>query len=132
MMGHYRHLFNALRGRHGEWTLFAVLRRPRKCLGRWNVVVAAPWMPQARMFDDTRLILATLHEVATPQQVFDSGAFILTNPDQIAATAGQLLAGRPIDRPVGRVRRRDVDFHGLAYSRGYVWAANLPAAVPAA
>lgn len=134
MMGHLRHVFNALRDRRGEWTLFAVLKRPRRELARWNVVMAAPWMP-TRSFDDTRLFLGTFHEVAAPEESRElGGVFIFHDSAQIAGAAATLLAGRAIEQPVGRVRRTNFSFRSRSISRGYVWAANLPtaAAVPAA
>ncbi len=133
MMGHMRHLFNALRRRHGEWTLFAVLRRPRKVSGRWNLVVAARWLIKSRLFDDMRLILDALHEVAAPEGMSEiGGVFIFSEPDQVADAADVLLNGRSIQRPVGLVRRKNFYFRDRSVSRGYIWAANLPTPASAA
>ena len=133
MIGHMRHLFGVLRERRGEWTLFAVLRRPRPALRPWAVVAAAPWLAGLKPFEDMRLILDTLDEAASPAEVAEvGGVFILTDPAEIVAAAQTLLAGRPIDSPVGLVRRSHFDFRSRAIRRGYVWAANLPVASAAA
>ena len=136
MIGKLRHLFESLRQEHGEWTLFAVLQRPRRAVRHWDLVMAAPWLPNDSRSTDLGMMFEKLDEVSTTQEQADIGIVLrLRDPADIADAAAELLNGRPIDHPVGLVRRRNFDFRGQSLRRGYVWAANPPvpvAAVPAA
>ena len=135
MIGKLRHVFDSLRREHGEWTLFAVLERPRRAVAHWDLVVAAPWLPFTTKPDDLEMILEKLNEVTTPWERMDFGIILIVRePAAIEAAARSLLDGRPIEHPVGLVRRRNFAFGGRLLRRGYVWAANppKPAAVPAA
>jgi hypothetical protein len=137
MTGVLRHVFEALRVRRGEWTLFAVLYRGRRELEPWDIMVAAPWITDSQRLQATGEILGVLREVATPKELNDLGMVVrLTSPDQVATAARELLNGRSIDHPVGLVRRKNFVFSGQSLRRAYIWAVNLPeptaAATPAA
>jgi hypothetical protein len=137
MIRHLRHVFESLRREHGEWSLFAVLQRPRRAVSHWDIVVAAPWLPYNTKLDDLKMIFAKLDEVTTPLERLDLGiVLILRERSDIAGAAESLLDGRSIDHPVGLVLRKNFDFRGQRLRRGYIWAANpaliAPPAVPAA
>ena len=137
MIGMLRHVFDELRRQYDEWTLFAVLQRRRKAVRHWDLVVAAPWLPDDSRSTDLEMILAKLDEVSTLDDRMDVGIILrLRDPIDVADAAAELLGGRPIDHPVGLVRRKNFDFRGRTLRRGHIWAANLPtaaaAAVPAA
>ena len=124
MIGKFRHVFDSLRQEHGEWTLFAVLQRPWRAASHWGVVAAAAWLPQGRL-RDLDVILGKLNAVSTPEERTDLGLIrLLHRPADITAAINVLLNGRAIDRPVGLVRRKNLDFMGRRLHRAYVWAAN--------
>ena len=135
MMGRLRHLFDALRRRRGEWTLFAVMYRGRRELRPWDLIVAAPWFSDAHRTRDRGEIVETLREVSSIHEMADLGmVLMLIDPADVETAARTLLNGRTIDHPIGLVRRKNFTFGGQLLRRGYIWAANLPepAAVPAA
>ncbi len=127
MIGRLRHVFESLRQRKGEWTLFAVLQRTWRQGSDWDLVLSAPWLPAATRMQNRGLISDTLREVSTPHEMTELNiVLLLTDPADVAAAAGSLLNGRAIAHPIGLVRRKRFDFRGQTLRRGYVWAANLP------
>ena len=58
----------------------------------------------------------------------ESGAALQRAGETSRLQAAQVVRDRPIDHPVGLIRRKGFDLSGRYFRRGYVWAANRPTA----
>ena len=73
-----RQVEQALAHKHGPFTVFALLEREDK-VGRWDVVVSAPWLGTA--MKDIRLVAKQVTTLLSPQEVVQVSRIVPLPPE---------------------------------------------------
>lgn len=116
----FRKAMHRIASRKGDFTLFALFRRANG-LGRWDLVVSAPWLEKgkSKAFGELVDLLA---------KSIDKGSFLqLARVEPIPGnnpTLKSILADFPVDD--GERRLRNADLFGLEIAEAIILRAKRP------
>jgi hypothetical protein len=128
LLNKYREIEAEVAREKGEFSLFALLQREDAFGGKWDLVVAAPWIGEGRLktlnyLADKITSRLTIEELLSLSMVVPVS--VTDEPVQ------RLIREYPVTPDQKPIEIRDWDYRGMPIARGYILTARLTPAAAA-
>jgi hypothetical protein len=104
----------------GAFNLFALLQR-EDGYGKWDLVVAAPWIGEGRL-KTLRYLAGKITPRFSPEERLSLAIVVPVSPDD--EPVQRLIRAFPVSPDQKPVEIRDWDYNGMPIARGYILTAR--------
>jgi hypothetical protein len=126
LLAKLRDLEAEVRRERGEFSLFALLQRD-DAYGKWDLVVAAPWIGNWNM-KDLQYLTDKVTARLTERELLSLSMVTIVSPND--EPVQRLIREHPVSPDESPVEVHDWDYDGMAITRGYILTARpAPAAM---
>jgi hypothetical protein len=116
----YREIEEEATRERGEFTLFALLLR-EDAYGKWDLVVAAPWIGNWNM-NALKYLADKVTARLTPEELRSLSKVVLVSPND--EPVQRLIREYPVTPDQRPTEIRDWDYRGMPIARGYILTAR--------
>jgi hypothetical protein len=105
----------------GEFTLFALLQREDAVGGKWDLVVAAPWIGEGRL-ETLKYLAGRITPRLSLEELLSLSKMVTVFPND--EPVRRLIQAFPVIPDQKPVEIRDWDYDGMPIARGYILTAR--------
>jgi hypothetical protein len=105
----------------GEFTLFALLQREDAFGGKWDLVVAAPWIGEGRL-ETLKYLTSKITPKLNLEELLSLSKIVTVFPND--EPVQRLIRAIPVNPDQKPVEIHDWDYNGMPIARGYILTAR--------
>lgn len=121
LLSKYREIEAEVAREKGEFNLFALLQREDSFGGKWDLVVAAPWIGEGRL-KTLKYLAGKITPRLTMEERLSLAIVVPVSPDD--EPVRRLIQAFPVTSDEKPIEIRDWDYNGMPITRGYILTAR--------